>query len=141
MITDRHPTAVVVGGTSGIGLATADALQRRGAIVHVVGRDAGRMDAAMARNPDLRGHLANAGSSAEMDALFEEVGAVDWLVVTVAGSEGMGPLADLDLSALRRAYDAKLWPTLTTLQAALPHLAPGASITVVGAITATAGAP
>lgn len=141
MNTRQDPTAVVVGGTSGIGLATAGALQRRGATVHVVGRDAGRLAAALAGNPELRGHTADAGSSAEMDALFEEIGAVDWLVVTVGGSEGLGALAGLHLTALRRAYDAKLWPTLTTLRAALPHLAPGASITLVGAITARAGAP
>lgn len=141
MTTHQDPTALVVGGTSGIGLATANALQRRGANVHVVGRDAKRLASALAGNPELRGHTADAGSSADMDALFGDIGTIDWLVVTVGGSEGLGPLAGLDLNALHRAYDAKLWPTLTTLQAALPHLASGASITLVGAITARAGAP
>jgi NAD(P)-dependent dehydrogenase (short-subunit alcohol dehydrogenase family) len=42
---------------------------------------------------------------------------------------------------LRRAFDAKFWGHLTTIQAALPHLAPNGSITLLGAITARAGMP
>jgi NAD(P)-dependent dehydrogenase (short-subunit alcohol dehydrogenase family) len=62
-------------------------------------------------------------------------------VVTLAGSEGSGTLAELDLAALRRAFDAKFWPTVTVLQAALAHLAEQPSITLVGAISAHAAMP
>jgi NAD(P)-dependent dehydrogenase (short-subunit alcohol dehydrogenase family) len=42
---------------------------------------------------------------------------------------------------LRRAFDAKFWGHITTIRAALPHLAPTGSITLLSAITARAGMP
>jgi NAD(P)-dependent dehydrogenase (short-subunit alcohol dehydrogenase family) len=133
--------ALVVGGTSGIGLATARRLQARGATVHVVGRDKERLDQVAATDPALIGHRADGGNREEITEVIESIGRIDWLVVTLAGSEGPGPIADLDLQMLRRAFDAKFWGHLTTLQAALPHLAPNGSITLLGAITARAGMP
>jgi NAD(P)-dependent dehydrogenase (short-subunit alcohol dehydrogenase family) len=51
----------------------------------------------------------------------------------------MGAVAELDQDVLRRAFDAKFWAHLTTVQATLPHLAPDGSITLLGAISARAG--
>ena len=42
---------------------------------------------------------------------------------------------------LRRAFDAKFWGHITTIQAVLPHLAPSGSITLLGAVTARAACP
>ena len=134
-------TALVVGGTSGIGLATARRLQARGATVHVVGRDKERLDQVAATDPALICHRADGGNREEITEVIESIGRIDWLVVTLAGSEGPGPIADLDLQMLRRAFDAKFWGHLTTVQAALPHLTPNGSITLLGAITARAGMP
>ncbi|WP_433367243.1 SDR family oxidoreductase [Actinoplanes sp. CA-142083] len=69
------------------------------------------------------------------------MGAIDWLVVSLSGGEGAGPIAGLDVAALRRAFDAKFWAHLTTLRAALPRLAPTGSITLIGAISARAAMP
>ncbi|GIH14441.1 SDR family oxidoreductase [Rugosimonospora africana] len=134
-------TALVVGGTSGIGLATARRLRALGADVHVVGRDERRLDEVAASDPGLVGHRADGGERAEIGAVIEAIGRIDWLVVTLAGSEGSGPFASLDLGMLRRAFDAKFWGHATTIQAALPHLAETGSITLLGAITARAGIP
>jgi NAD(P)-dependent dehydrogenase (short-subunit alcohol dehydrogenase family) len=129
-------TALVVGGTSGIGLATARLLAARGTEVHVVGRTAERLDALAGTDPALHRHRADGGDRAAMDAVLGEVGPVDQLVVTLSGSEGMGAVADLDQDVLRRAFDAKFWAHLTTVQATLPNLAPDGSITLLGAISA-----
>jgi NAD(P)-dependent dehydrogenase (short-subunit alcohol dehydrogenase family) len=128
--------ALVVGGTSGIGLATARRLRSGGATVHVVGRDKEKLDAVDA---GLVGHQADGGDRDAMAAVAEIIGTVDHLVVTLSGSEGMGPVATLDLDMLRRAFDAKFWAHVTTVQAVLPHLAPAGSITLVGAISAHTG--
>jgi NAD(P)-dependent dehydrogenase (short-subunit alcohol dehydrogenase family) len=134
-------TALVVGGTSGIGLATARRLHGRGATVHIAGRGKERLDEVAASDPGLLGHQADGASADEIGALAEAIGTIDWLVVSLSGSEGAGPFADLDLGMLRRAFDAKFWGHVTTVQAVLPHLAADGSITLLGAISARTGAP
>jgi len=70
------------------------------------------------------------------------IGSIDWLVITLAGSEGTGPIEGLDLDVLRRAFDGKVLGHITTIQAVFA--APGtrrAVITLLGAITARAGMP
>jgi NAD(P)-dependent dehydrogenase (short-subunit alcohol dehydrogenase family) len=134
-------TALVVGGTSGIGLATARRLHALGTAVHVAGRSQRRLDEVAASDPGLTGHRADGGDRAAIGAVVEAIGRIDWLVVTLSGTDGPGPIADLDLDLLRRAFDAKFWAHLTTIQAALPHLDPTGSITLLGAVTARAGLP
>jgi NAD(P)-dependent dehydrogenase (short-subunit alcohol dehydrogenase family) len=136
-----HHTALVVGGTSGIGLATARRLQAMGATVHVAGRGKERLDDMATTAPAIIGHRADGSDRGEITAVVEAIGRIDWLVITLSGSEGPGPFADLDLGMLRRAFDAKFWGHVTTIQAALPHLASTGSITLLGAITARAGMP
>ena len=133
--------ALVVGGTSGIGLATARRLRERGATVHIVGRNKERLDAVALSDPELVGHQADGVDREAVAAVAETVGTVDWLVVTLSGSEGVGPFATMDLDMLRRAFDAKFWGHATTVQAVLPHLAPTGSVTLVSAITARASMP
>ena len=130
--------ALVAGGTSGIGLATARRLQRQGYDVHVTGRGKERLDDVAASDPQLTGHQADGGDAEAMAALAGSLGTVDVLVVSLSGIEGMGPIDSLDLAMLRRAFDAKFWAHLTTIQAVLPHLAEDGSITLLSAITARA---
>ena len=132
-------TALVVGGTSGIGLATARLLLARGATVHVVGRDKERLDALA--ESGLIGHRADGGNREEIAAVAEGIGRIDALIVTLSGSEGVGAFADLDLGMLRRAFEAKFWAHLTTIQAVLPWLGEAGSITLLSAITARTGMP
>ena len=134
-------TALVVGGTSGIGLATARRLHTLGATVHIVGRSKERLDDLATTDPGLIGHRADGSNRSEITAALEAIGQIDWLIITLSSSEGPGPIADLDLTMLRRAFDAKFWGHITTIQAALPHLSPTGSITLLGAITARAGMP
>ena len=134
-------TALVVGGTSGIGLATARRLHTLGATVHIVGRRKQRLDDVAVTDPGLIGHQADGSNRGEITGALEAIGQIDWLIITLSGSEGPGPIADLDLDLLRRAFDAKFWGHITTIQAAVPYLTPSGSITLLGAITARTGMP
>jgi NAD(P)-dependent dehydrogenase (short-subunit alcohol dehydrogenase family) len=131
-------TTLIVGGTSGIGLAAALQLARAGDEVHVVGRSQARLDKIAAT---LHGHQADGADAAAIGAIAAAIAPVGRLIVTLSGAEGIGPLADLDLAMLRRAFDAKFWAQLTTVQAVLPHLAAAGSITLVSAITARGSMP
>ncbi|WAL74503.1 SDR family oxidoreductase [Kitasatospora sp. YST-16] len=134
-------TALVVGGTSGIGLETARQLRARGAAVHVAGRSKERLEALAVSDPELIGHRADGGDRGQITEVLSTIGTLDWLVVSLSGAEGAGPFAELDLDALRGAFEAKFWGQLTTVQAALPHLSEDGSITLVTAISARTGMP
>jgi len=133
---------VVLGGTSGVGLEVARAAAARGARVVIAGRDRARADAACTSIAgDVAARALDAGDRPALDAFFAEVGTIDHLVLTLSGGEGAGEFASLDLRALRRGFDAKFWPQLEAVQAALPALAPAASVTFVTAVSARIARP
>lgn len=139
-------TALVIGGTSGIGLAVAEQLGRRGDVVHVAGRSPERLEKAKTAIDDavpgeVQGHVLDATDAEAVAALAASIGPIRHLVITLAGSGGAGPLSDLPLDGLRQAFDEKYWPTIIALQATLAHLSEDASITLVGAVTARAAMP
>ncbi|MDQ1130417.1 SDR family oxidoreductase [Microbacterium sp. SORGH_AS_0888] len=135
------PTTLVIGGSSGIGLATAVRLAALGDIVHIAGRRAEILESATQTHPELQPHVLDAAEARAVEELCVELGEIDRLVITLSGNKGAGPLADLDLDVLRSAFEEKLWPTVTALKAALPCLGPSSSITLVGAVTARTGMP
>ncbi|MGI8880055.1 MAG: SDR family oxidoreductase [Jatrophihabitans sp.] len=134
-------TALIIGGTSGVGLAAARQLHARGITVHVAGRSQERLAALADTDPDLLVHQVDATEGDAVRTLAASVALIDHLIITLSGSGGTGLLADLDLADLRTAFDEKFWAHVTAIQAAAPHLAADGSITVVGAVTARTGMP
>ena len=133
--------SLIIGGSSGIGMAAAHRLLQRGEEVHIAGRAAPRLDAAVEALPEARAHVVDALDADAVAHLADQIGPIDQLIVTVSGNEGIGALADLDLDALRRAFDAKFWAQITAIKAVVPHVVAGGSVTLVGAITARASMP
>jgi NAD(P)-dependent dehydrogenase (short-subunit alcohol dehydrogenase family) len=67
---------------------------------------------------------------------------VDHLVLALSpGAVGMGPLASLEESALRAAFDGKFFAHLAIVKATLPKLRPGGSVTFISAVSARAAMP
>ncbi len=143
-------TALVIGGTSGVGLAVAQQLARRGDTVHIAGRNPDRMSKAKVTidsevhgdvHGNVHGHVLDAADGEAVAALAAKIGQIRHLVITLAGSGGVGLISDLPLDGLRQAFEEKYWPTVTAVQASLAHLVKEASITLVGAVTARAAIP
>ncbi|SOB84852.1 SDR family oxidoreductase [Streptomyces sp. 1331.2] len=133
---------VVMGGSSGIGEAAASAFAGDGAEVVVTGRDRERLDAAVARiGGRATGRQLDAADPAALAAFFAGEGTVDHLVVAVSGAAGSGPFAQLDLAELATGFDAKFWPQVRVLKAALPHLRADGSVTLITAASARAAIP
>jgi NAD(P)-dependent dehydrogenase (short-subunit alcohol dehydrogenase family) len=129
---------VVVGGTSGMGSAAAQAVAAAGAHVTVAGRRAvaDRPDLGIA--PDQVAHATvDVTDEASVRALFESIGPLDHLLVTAAPAPGSwGPMLEQDLTAAREYLDAKFWGSWTCARYAAPKLPSGGSITFVTGCTA-----
>jgi len=136
------PTTLVIGGTSGVGLAVARQLAAKGDDVHIAGRNEERMlRAKTAVDGRVHGHVLDAADARAVTALATQIAPIQRLVITLAGNGGAGPLRELLLDGLRQAFEEKYWPTVTAIQSCLAHLSKDASVTLVGAVTARAAMP
>ncbi|HJV38739.1 MAG TPA: SDR family oxidoreductase [Geothrix sp.] len=130
---------IIVGGTSGIGLATARMAVEAGHSVIAAGRDPEKFAAAQAVGASTA--QLDAGDPTACSRLFSAAGPFHHLVLCPSGSAGAGPFRDLALDDLRKGFEGKFWPQVTCAQAALQTLKVGGSITFVGAISARAQKP
>ncbi|HEY3481773.1 MAG TPA: SDR family oxidoreductase [Streptomyces sp.] len=133
---------VVIGGTSGIGLATAERQQREGREVIVTGRDKSKLEAALERlGEGATGACVDAMDEAATEAFFADLGQVDHVVVAVTGNTAAGPFRTLPIQDLRAATEGKLVAQTVAAQAALRVLRPGGSLTFVTAGSSGAAIP
>lgn len=88
----NNKVAFVIGGTSGIGNATTNALLKEGAIVHIVGRNVDKIG----DTPNLIKHNADISSTEEVSSLISKIDALDNLDYLVNASGIFGPKPFLD---------------------------------------------
>lgn len=139
--------AVVTGGNSGIGLATAQRLQEEGAKVVIAGRSQKTLDEAVKTiGNGVVAVQADVAKLTDVDKLYAEVsqklGKIDVLFVN-AGVAKFAPLSDTSESLYDEMFDINIKGAYFTIQKALPFLNDGASIilnTSVADSTGTAGA-
>jgi NAD(P)-dependent dehydrogenase (short-subunit alcohol dehydrogenase family) len=131
---------VVLGGTSGIGFAVAEAAAKAGARVVIASRNPKSVAAAVERLPDsASGQAVDASSSAGLADFFEGVGAFDHLVYTAAGNLVSMPLRDYTPEKARDFLGLRLVSALEAVRLAVPHLAPAGSITLTSGTAAFKG--
>jgi NAD(P)-dependent dehydrogenase (short-subunit alcohol dehydrogenase family) len=120
---------VVLGGASGIGLATALAATARGAVVTVTSRSGERVAQAVRRiGGSARGEVVDLENEDETRALCKRVGAFDHLVYTAGDELLLSPVAEVDLAAARRAFEVRVFGALGAVKHAAAAIRPGGSI-------------
>src|SRR2546422_9735937 len=124
--------AVVTGGNSGIGLATAKRLQQEGARVAISGRSKKTLDEAVkTMGNGVVAVQADVAKLADVDKLYAEgsqkLGKIDVLFVN-AGVAKFAPLAETSESVYDEQFDINIKGAYFTIQKALPFLNDGASI-------------
>ena len=133
---------VIIGGSSGMGLATARAAVAAGAVVTIASSDEGRLEAALAELPDTcDGAVTNTRNEADIAALFARVGELDHLVYTAGDAVRPQPLADLPLDAARELLEVRFWGAIAAVKHAARHIRPGGSIVLTSGTVAVRPAP
>ncbi|HEV8313032.1 MAG TPA: SDR family NAD(P)-dependent oxidoreductase, partial [Burkholderiaceae bacterium] len=136
-------TALITGGTTGIGRATAEAFLSEGARVAITGQNAERVaEAAAALGPNAIGLRADASSADDMAEVARHLkaafGALD-IVFANAGIAKPRPLADVDEAHLDEQFDVNVKGVINTVQKTLPLLRNPASIILTASTVAELG--
>ena len=145
MGTLSNKVAVVTGGSSGIGLATARRFIADGAQVVVTGRNLEALDGAVAELGDratgIQGDVANLE---DLDRLFaqvrEQFGRVDELFAN-AGIAPLGPFEAVTEEHFDALFNINVRGLFFTVQKALPLLSEGASVILNASVVAQSGLP
>jgi NAD(P)-dependent dehydrogenase (short-subunit alcohol dehydrogenase family) len=137
--------AVVTGGNSGIGLATAKQFACEGARVFVTGRRRQELDEAVSIiGHGARGIQADISKLCDLDALYETVAAEADTIDVLFANAGVGdfaPLGAITEEHFDRIFSINVRGTLFTVQKALPFLRDGGSIILTGSTTGIKGTP
>lgn len=136
-------TAVVTGGSTGIGLAAAQRLAAEGAHVFITGRRKPELDAAAATiGPSATAVVGDIAESADLDRLYEAVHqrgqGLDVLFAN-AGVAAFAPLADATDKDYETNFGVNVRGTWLTVQKALPYFNEGASVILNSSIRADDG--
>jgi NAD(P)-dependent dehydrogenase (short-subunit alcohol dehydrogenase family) len=138
--------ALITGGESGIGLATARRFAQEGARLHLVGIDAERLEGAV-------GELAGAATSAVADvadeaavraaiaAGVERHGRFDVLFSNAGISGDIAPLVDFPSDGFARVLAVHVLGAFHVLKHGIPHVPDGGSIVITSSVVGLIGAP
>ena len=120
---------VVLGGSSGIGLATAQAAAKDGASVVIASSRKASVDQALATLPaGGEGHVLDLADEAAVQALFASLGSFDHLVFTAGEALQLGTLASTDVETARSFFDLRYWGAFLAAKYGSGSIRPGGSI-------------
>jgi NAD(P)-dependent dehydrogenase (short-subunit alcohol dehydrogenase family) len=138
----KEQKIVIMGGTSGIGLATARAAASAGAKVIITGRDPGKLKNALTELPDTaKGVTVDAMSADALKEFYKNTGEFSHLILSISGGRGGGLFTSLDAEVLRQAFNAKFFAYFIAIQLSLPTIKKDGSIVLVTAGSARSPFP
>src|SRR5580658_7349493 len=138
-------TAVITGGSSGIGLATAKRFVDEGAHVFITGRRQSELETAVSQiGENVTSVQSDVSKMADLDRLYAAVkkqkGKLD-IVFANAGTGAFAPLGQISEEHFDNQFDVNVKGLLFTVQKALPLLQPGGSIVLNASIVSATGSP
>src|ERR1700728_2509991 len=138
-------TAVITGGTEGIGLATAKLFAKEGAYIFITGRRQKELDEAVKTiGSNVSGVQGDVTKLADLDRLYETVAEVKGRIDIVFANAGVGefaPLGSISEEHFDKLFNINVKGVLFTVQKALPLLKDGASIILTGSVASIKGTP
>lgn len=137
-MTNSHKTVLIIGGSSGMGLATARRAAEQGFRVVIASRSQKKLNDALASigSDRVSAHAVDTHDSASIQALFQSIARVDHLVITAAEVD-FGNIRSSSLESVQRSFDSKFFGPFRVIQAGLEYLDPAGSITLFSGTAGT----
>ena len=137
--------AVITGGGTGIGLASAKRVISEGAVVYLFGRRAEKLEAAVAAlGGNTRAVAGSVTDAGDLDRLYDTVkqehGKLDILFAN-AGTGALAPLSEITPDHVDATFDVNVKGTIFTVQKGLKLMEAGGSILLTGSTTGVMGTP
>lgn len=128
-MTLKGKRVLVLGGTSGIGLAVAEAAMTEGSDVVVVSSQQSRVDAALTLLGErVEGYVADLSDKTAVEALFGKMGSFDHMVYTAGDAVWQRVLGETQLEDAKGFFDVRFWGAFLVTKHGSKLIRPGGSI-------------
>jgi NAD(P)-dependent dehydrogenase (short-subunit alcohol dehydrogenase family) len=125
----ENKRVVILGGSSGIGLAVAEQAASQGAKIVIASSNAERVQRAVESvGVNAQGEIVDLSDEQSVETLFTKLGAFDHLVFTAGDSLYLQDLATTDLKQARRAFELRYWAALAAVKYGSKNIRKGGSI-------------
>lgn len=126
---------ILLGGSSGIGLAVAKAAANEGAAVIIVSSNQKRIDEALKQLPEnTLGYAVDLSKEQNIKAFFSEMSSFDHLVYTAGENINLGIINETEVDFAKQYFNLRYWGAFTAVKYAQQKLNAGGSICLTGGI-------
>src|ERR1700739_4002354 len=131
----ENKRVVIIGGSSGIGLAVAEEAASQGADVVIVSSKEERVQEAIRSiGGKAKGQAVDVSDEKAVERFFTNLGAFDHLVFTAGDSLQLHELATTDLKQARHAFELRYWSVLAAVKYGSPQIRKGGSVVLTTGI-------
>ncbi|WP_183572077.1 SDR family oxidoreductase [Mucilaginibacter sp. X5P1] len=122
---------IILGGSSGLGLATAMAAANEGANVVIVSSNQQRIDNALqGLPPGTEGYAVNLSSEQNIKAFFDRIGNFDHLVYSAGENLNLNTIGQTDIEQARNFFNIRYWGAFAAVKYGAPNINKGGSISL-----------
>lgn len=133
---------VVLGGTSGIGLAVAATAAREGAAVLVASSQAARVEMALAQLAGTtEGHVVDLTNEDAVQSLFDRIGMFDHLVFTAGDAVWQRSITEIEIADAKRMFELRVWGTFMAVKHGSKQIRTGGSIVLTSSTQLVKASP
>jgi len=129
----KNKRVIILGGSSGLGLATAKAAAAEGANVVIVSGNQSRIDSALKELPEgSTGFAVDLSEEEKIRQFFESAGKFDHLVYTAGENLTLHTINQTDIDEARTFFNVRYWGAFAAVKYGSPNINKGGSISLIG---------